>query len=273
MLPKLFRIDCADQPEQVKVTIKEALSDWFDPREFPRGWIAGPVICLWRTAMTNDNIVYAVILRDGWRTRIIGFTLSQFARSFFIFALLGAIIWLIASTVQGDLFLIGTLPLAILCGAALAVLIFWPESSQEDRTVTFLREVVEGQTRKPRLQPAFTRPATYGEARALELVVSGRSVASLATAEAVIAAFRAMDDGEEEFLILAAGENEFFQSAPGPDEFFVEWRDGCRERHFVAQCAGSEGKPLAMQDALRLALDFLHGAEWSENAEWVKLYR
>ena len=157
MLPKLFRIDCADQPEQVKVTIKEALSDWFDPREFPRGWIAGPVMCLWRTAMTNDNIVYAIILRDGWRTRIIGFTLSQFARSFFIFALLGAIVWLIASTVQGDLFHIGTLPLAIFCGAALAVLIFWPESSQEDRTVTFLREAVEGQTGKPRLQPAFTK--------------------------------------------------------------------------------------------------------------------
>ena len=33
LLPALFRIDCADQPEQVKAAIKATLSDWFETRE------------------------------------------------------------------------------------------------------------------------------------------------------------------------------------------------------------------------------------------------
>ena len=192
-------------------------------------------MCLWRTAVTNDNTVYAVILRDGWRTRIVGLTLSQFARSFFIFALIGTIVWLVVSTIQGYLFLNGTLPLALLCAAALAVLILWPRSPDEARTVTFLQETVGGRARKPPSQPAFAKPALYGEARAIELVVSGRSIGSPATADAVIAAFRAMEDEEEEFVILVAGDEEFLQSAPSTNGFFVEWRDGCSERHFVAK--------------------------------------
>ena len=80
-----------------------------------------------------------------------------------------------------------------------------------------------------------------------------------------------MEDDEEEFVILVARDGEFLQSAPSTNGFFVEWRDGCSERHFVAKSGESAEEPLTMHDALRLALDFLHAAEWPENAAWARV--
>ena len=73
-MPRLFHIDCDAQPEQVKTEIRAALVDWFELREAPRGWIAGPFMCLWRTAQTagRDNSLRR-IFATFWKLAAFGF--------------------------------------------------------------------------------------------------------------------------------------------------------------------------------------------------------
>lgn len=112
-------------------------------------------------------------------------------------------------------------------------------------------------------------PAFGSEPRNLELIVSGKPLTRVTSAAEVIAVFRAVEDGTEEFIILAAGEQYYVQSAARGEGFLIEWRDGSEDRHFSAVATAIEGEELSARGALELLLVYAHGAPWPDTVTWI----
>jgi hypothetical protein len=56
-----------------KAFIRDKKHGWFEAKNSPRGWILGPVLCLWRSAFDKHGpMVIALIHSDGLGTRIVG---------------------------------------------------------------------------------------------------------------------------------------------------------------------------------------------------------
>lgn len=274
MLPRLFTIECDQTPDQVKGATKNSLVGWFEARDAPRGWIVGPVLCLWRTALANDDVVYAIIRQKAWRTQIVGFALDQLAGVFCALLLVVTLLWLVIGTASGSLYLMGTLPLGLVVATLLALVIFWSRSETEARTISFLRSKF-GNDHEPRgSRASIDLPEVSGPVRSMQLQLSGRSRTAPATVDGVIAGMRSIERGDEEFLILFTGEQCYLQAAPRDEGFVVEWRDGSEGRHFVARVKDAPRYNLSADEILALALIYLQGGEWPDEIQWgVPLYR
>lgn len=60
-------------PESVKAKIRARTKPWFDAKNGARGWIAGPFICLWWTALNPYGpMLIGWIAQEGTGTRITG---------------------------------------------------------------------------------------------------------------------------------------------------------------------------------------------------------
>ncbi|MFB0612173.1 hypothetical protein [Aurantiacibacter poecillastricola] len=268
MLPRPFRIQSRLPPEQVRGLVKGAFVDWFEIREAPRGWIIGPLMCVWRTAFTNDNTVYALILRAGWRTRVVGFSLSDVARPFFALCLL-AILWGIWNQyAAGEMLLRGAILFSVIIGALFTLLARWPMAKREPPSVRFLRRLIEQDRAVSEEVEEVPLPTFECNPRALDLILSGMPTGRVESAADVISAFRKVEDASEEFIILAASDEQFIQSAPMGDGFIVEWRDGSEDRHFTARLAADREEELCAREALALLLTFAHDAAWPDSVIW-----
>jgi len=60
-------------PRAVRSAIRRRWRGWFDPINGSRGWMIGPFICLWRSALDSRGpILLAVVSSDGFGSRISG---------------------------------------------------------------------------------------------------------------------------------------------------------------------------------------------------------
>lgn len=267
-LPRVFTIDCTGNADEARAAIRAGLSKWLAEKDGPRGWVAGPFMCLWRTALLNDNTVYALILRRGWQARIVGVTLDDIALALALLLPVGLLGWLIPWTIAGQLFALGTVLLGILAVGAIALVIHWPRGTREDRTIVFLRRAAGGLTMEPGSEeplPDYSRTP-----RQAKLTIGSNGPVEGPTAANIRSAFSEMDAGVAEYLILESGAEHFVQCRPEDHGYVVEWRDGGAERHFVARRPNELAEPLSSSDALRLILDYLHESEWPDTVSWEK---
>src|SRR3546814_6101180 len=60
-------------PSEVKIAIKSRKKGWFDAKNGARGWIVGPLICLWFSAFDQYGpMLFGVISSDAAGSRVRG---------------------------------------------------------------------------------------------------------------------------------------------------------------------------------------------------------
>ena len=230
-----FDVRSPSHPSEVKAAIGSRMSEWFDPKKGARGWIAGPFICLWFSAMDRYGpMLFGRISRDNLGTRISGRAgsdlngLALFAVLVPLMALLLVQMVSVGDYTFNQVAIIGGIIL-------LSPWVFW--MSHKDRRdaeplVRFLRDTVTvpGQSLR-------AKSATIAFSKALTLDVGGENLEGAVTPDAIHDAL--LNVGSGDLVILASDAETYIQTASRDCGYILEMREGDHQHHFKAERRGA----------------------------------
>ncbi len=223
-----YRFDIASPmtPSDLKSAIRARKKGWFDTKNGARGWIVGPIICLWLSAFDRQGpMLFGRISEDGFGARIggrAGSDLNGIGMFAILLPFLGYFLYDIMTSGSwsfGQVAVIGGM-------IVLSPLIFWwnhKDRKQAEPLVRFLRDVAA---------PAAARRLRPATRSGLTLTVSGVEVDEAVSPETIHAAL--MDMGTTDFIILQIAPEDYVQAAISEDGFVVEKREGSQLKHFRA---------------------------------------
>lgn len=153
-----FEINSTMPPEEAKAALRSGMKGWFEPKNAPRGWIVGPLICLWASAFNEYGpLLMGWISRDNFGTRVrgrAGSDLNGIAFAALVFPFLAYMLYrmiLDGSATAGQILLIGGI---LLIGTPLT---FWwahKERREAEPLVSFVRRTLRQATRSPKQRVA-----------------------------------------------------------------------------------------------------------------------
>lgn len=225
-----FELQSLSAPSHVKAAIRSRKKGWFDTETGARGWIVGPFICLWFSALDRYGpMLFGCISRDDHGTRISGRAGSDLNGLLLYSVLLPVLaVALYQMISSGDYAIIQVL---VAGGVLLASpLVFWwshKERRDAEPLVRFLRDTITTSGQSLR-----TKAAAVALPSAFTLNVSGKLHQGPLTSEVVHDAL--LRSGPKDFVILAEGEERYIQTASCDGGFVLEKRDGDGQRHFQA---------------------------------------
>lgn len=245
-----FEISSPLSPSDLRKSIRSRSKDWFDMKNGARGWVAGPVVCLWFSAFDRHGpMLLGWISRSTWGTRVVGRAGSDLNGLLLLVALtplMAFCIFMLASTggsrsLERAVFAGGIY--ALICGVVLwAKHLFRREA---EPLVRFLRDAARGSPSRQAQPPAG---ASFS---GLVLTVSGEDHAGEVTADSLHEALLGI--GLDGFAVLASAPEIYLQTAWQDGGFTIEMRDGDKARHFHAARSGRPGGP---RDRSRLTFTF-----------------
>lgn len=249
-----FEVRSTETPAAVKARLRGKMTSWFNPQLRARGWIVGPFLCLWQSAINQYGpMVLARIRPDGDGTIITGRAGSDLNGTVWcmlvfliaLFAMVMAVIDEKAST--GAAFIVVVIIILFMSP------IMWfshIERKDAEALVSFVQHTLgvepERRERSARAARAIKRAgANELPVPGASLVVDGVSAADAPAAANVIDAIEALDmDG---FIILSFANEAYMQAAEEPKGFRLEYRDGGPDKHFrTAESIGRDAVALAM---------------------------
>ncbi len=236
-----FEIRSDDMPAAVKAKLRSGFTGWLDLQTGARGWIVGPVLCIWQSAWTQYGPMLLGLIRPGARGTIVtGRAGSD----------LNGTLWIVFLTVA----LAGSAAVSVLNGRAvdpealfvlallglLVPLALWGAHISRNEADDLVRFVERRLGPEPERRPRSARAArAIAHVSASEAPVPGATleIVGARRQEAPSAAnlIEAVDglDGDDA-MILAFAEETYMQAARIPHGFVLEYRDGGPDRHFRA---------------------------------------
>lgn len=245
------------------------LKPWFAPAPGPRGFVIGPLACIWSGHSTYHRLeCLALIRQDGWASRIIGMPFPAPAFAIWLLAPVGFSLWLIDGMLSGQLYPMGAVPLL------LAAIAFIAGGVWIALRTSRLPNPIEKALRKEFAPPpspakfAFDLPGQIPARMAMD--VSGtRHVSPVSFAE-LVAALDALGDGEESFVILGESDSQFMQTAPAQFGYTIEWRRGGDDWPRIARRSGDDDLATFQIDEVKHILcAYLSGAEDFPGLDWA----
>jgi len=241
-----FEVKSPSQPSDVKAAIRSRKKGWFDPKNGARGWIVGPFVCLWFSALDRYGpMLFGRISRTDLGTRITGRAGSDLNGLLLYSVLLPLMAFVLYQMVSaGDhatnyLVIIGALVL-------LSPLIFWwshKDRREAEPLVRFLRDAIttSGQTFR-------ASSARVAVSEAFRLNVGGEQCEGTVTPAAIHDALLGVGTGD--FVILEAGPETYIQTASRDGGYILEMRDGDNQRHFQAIRRGVAAKAVSDSNSI-----------------------
>lgn len=245
-----FDISSPLSPADLRKSIRSRSKDWFDTKDGARGWVVGPVVCLWFSAFDrNGPVLIGWISRKTWETRIVGRAGSDLDGLLLLVAITPFIVFYLfmrASTGGGP-----SLELAAFAGffALIWVAALWATHRfrrEAEPLVRFLRDAATKSN-----PPRQTQPAAGAHPSGLILTVSGEDHAGGATLDNIREALLGIGLGG--FAVLASASEIYLQTAWQDGGFIIEMRDGDEARHFRA---ARSDRPVRSKDQSRLLFTF-----------------
>lgn len=240
-----FDIRSSLPPSELKKSIRSRSKGWFDMKDGARGWVVGPVVCLWFSAFDRHGpMLLGLISRSTWGTRIAGRAGSD----------LNGVLLLVALT-PFMVFCLSMMPLtggvAFVAGfwVLICVIVLWAKHAfrrEAEPLVRFLKEVATKSDQSRRAQPAAA-----ADFSGLVLTVNGEDHAGGVTPDIIHEALLGI--GPDGFVVLASAPEIFLQIAWEDGGFIIEMRDGDEGRHFRA---ARSGRPVGPKDRSRLTFTF-----------------
>ncbi|GAA0267495.1 hypothetical protein GCM10009127_03990 [Alteraurantiacibacter aestuarii] len=242
--------------DAVKAAIRANKKSWFDPKRGARGWIVGPFLCLWISALDkNGPMVLARISVDGFGTRIsgrAGSDLNGLIGMTFMACLMAAIP-LIAHWRADTLAPVFYLALALVFFSV--GLSFWfANKSRRDAEplIRFLRRTVNPAAKVPK-PPKSSVAFPAQTAVPMHLDFSGEEVFDNVSPNAVRDMLCRIAEDEDGFAILSFDDGHYLQTAWADDGFVLEKREGSEDLHFIAVRAGDPQPARGRGSSLSLA--------------------
>ena len=246
-----FAISSPLSPSDLRKSIRTRSKGWFDTRDGARGWVVGPVICLWFSAFDRHGpMVLGWISRNTWGTRIVGRAGSDLNGLLLLGALtpfMAFCVFMLALTggsrsLEGAVYVGGIFVL-------LSGIVLWSNHlfrREAEPLVRFLRDAATKANRSRQAQP----PAGASFS-GLVLAVNGEDHAGDVTPDIIHEAL--LEIGPDGFAVLASAPEIYLQTAWQDGGFIVEMRDGDEARHFRA---ARSGRPVEPKDRSRLTFTF-----------------
>lgn len=245
-----FDIRSPLSPPDLKKSIRSRSKGWFDMKDGARGWVVGPVVCLWFSAFDrNGPMLIGWISRKTWETRIVGRAGSDLDGLLLLvtitpFVVFSLFMW--ASIGGGR-----SLEVAAFAGlfALIWVVALWATHHfrrEAEPLVRFLRDAATKSN-----PPRQTQPAAGSTYSGLVLTVNDEDHAGDVTSDTIHEALLGI--GLDGFAVLASASEIYLQTAWQDGGFIIEMRDGDEARHFRA---ARSDKPVKSKDQSRLTFTF-----------------
>lgn len=246
-----FDISSPLTPADLRKSIRSRSRDWFDMKNGARGWVVGPVVCLWFSAFDRHGpMLLGWISKNTWGTRIAGRAGSDLDGLLILVAITPLMVFclfMMASTVGSR-----SLEGAVFAGgffALICVIVLWAKHvfrREAEPLVRFLKEAATKSNSSRRAEP------TAGtDFSGLVLTVSGEDHAGDVTLDTIYEALLGI--GVDGFAVLASAPEIYLQTAWQDGGFIIEMRDGDEVRHFRA---ARSGRPVEPKDRSRLTFTF-----------------
>ncbi|HTN14363.1 MAG TPA: hypothetical protein VL094_06120 [Sphingomonadaceae bacterium] len=208
---------------EARAAIKGRLKDWFDVTRGPRGWIVGPVICLWLSAFDRHGPMLFGIMsnRDGV-TRIsgrAGSNLNGMVLAVFLVVVLPIVAIGLVLNRQGSAALLFVLGFSFLfCGLAL-----WSGHTFRRDAAPLVDFLDKTLAKGPAPQRQETAVSEYaGPYLPMTLQVDGQILEGRATPEAIREAIDGIAAAGTGFAILDHADGSFIQAALEYPGFVIE---------------------------------------------------
>lgn len=246
-----------------KAAIRARKKRWLEKKNGPRGWIVGPVLCLWNSAFERDGpMLLATISSDGSGTRIRGVAGSDL-NGVVLFVPLVALLGILLVTMIAA----GTAPLRVVVVISLAICIGLPVTlwfAHKDRhkampLVRFLNDAVVPAARQLRKETA-----RIGLARRVTLHIDGERIKGRITAGAVYDALHRIGTGG--FVVLQASPHAFIQAAKQGNSYIIEWCEEDRDLWRASRDAPSE---FSFEEVLAAFTAFGSGGTMPAGIAWI----
>lgn len=241
-----FEVESPLPPEETKARIRRGLAGWLGPKNGARGWVLGPFVCLWWTALDPlGPMLVGWISQHRSGSKIVGRAGSDL--NGVAWATLVCAILIGAQLVSAVLDFprsgpaLNTASLLILLLGGLWLLVGWlrqPLHREAEPLVRFLRRTVT---------PDRRTATTTTVARSLTLTFNDTArfgpVSAADLHEALSGA------GPDDVLILEDRPQDYIQTVWSNGGFILERRDGGTDRHVRAERADG-GVIMAFEDVL-----------------------
>ena len=263
-----FVIRSATNVAETRQRVRALLRPWFDPKQGPRGFVLGRLVCIWSgLSLYHTFELVALIRRDGWGARISGITTLMQAALALLLVPAVAAIWAAVGMVTGELYAMGAVPI-LLVSILTVVLAAWllrRNNNEHNEIVGLLRMEFEPQEITEPL--TFARPA--GEPERMAMDVSGTRTIENVRIEELTAALDAMHEGYESHVILGRSETEYMQTAASAFGYSVEWRDLGDDWPRSARRIGAGSiATFQIEEVKQLFSAYLYGARKFPELEW-----
>ena len=237
--------------DDLREAIRARTVAWFDTTNGARGWVVGPLVCLWFSAFDRRGpMLLGWISRETWGTRIAGRAGSDLNGLLLLVALTPFMVFIVLTMASTD---DGRLPeRAALVGGIFAVIwvmVLWSKHAfrrEAEPLVRFLRDAA-GPSSPSRRADAAARVRFPG----LVLTVSGEVHEGDVTPAMISDALLGI--GPDGFAVLASAPETYLQTAWRDGGFIIEKRDGDQSRHFRA---ARPGRPVGLKDTSRLTFTY-----------------
>lgn len=246
-----FGISSSLSASELKKSIRSRNKGWFDMNDGARGWVVGPVVCLWFSAFDRQGpMLLGWISRNTWGTQITGRAGSDLngllvlavLTPFMIFA-----VFMMVSTGGSrslDAAVLASGLYVFICG-----IVLWTKHlfrREAEPLVRFLRDVATKSS-----PPRQAGPSAGAKISELVLSVNGEDHACDVTPDTIHEALIGI--GPHGFAVLASAPEVYLQAAWRDGGFIIEMRDGDEASHFRA---ARSGRPLHAKDRSRLIFTF-----------------
>lgn len=250
-------------PPEAKAAIRRRKKGWFASKHGARGWIVGPLICLWLSAFDSQGpMLFGRIAEDGIGTRISGRAGSDLNGVLAYLLLVPALAYFLFDMIMSgawewqQLLIIGGLI------AASPFLLWWSHKDRKaaEPLVRFVEQAVD--VSRNIKQPRFS---TAELPSAMTLEVNGEQLGLPLTAHHIHRTLLDLD--VDDFALLEVSEDNYVFAARNADDAFeVEWGDGDPLKRFHLARDGGENIPL--EDVLAVFMAYASGTDMPPALSW-----
>lgn len=232
-----FDIRSRQSPAEVKTVIRARKKRWLDPKNGPRGWIAGPLICLWFSAFDQSGpMLFGLISGDGAGTRVrgrAGSDLNGVAMFSLLMPLTAFLVYEMIADGSASLRQLLVIAALFLFGAPL---VYWFAHKERGQAEPLVRFVCDAMTPSGRAQERKSAAVTISPR--LTLSVGGDALTGPVDASTLHDALVGV--GADSFVILGSGPETYIQTATHNGGYAVEKREGDSRHHFRAVRRGND---------------------------------
>lgn len=269
-----FEVSSTLTMSQAKAAIRAKKTKILDSKKRARGWITGPMICLWFDPFDRRGpMLFGFISRNNFGTRIYGRAGSDLNGVVYFTLLLPVLVWLSSQAVADDqahpraLFVIGLL---LLIGGPL---VYWlAHSSRKDAEplVRFLQDILTSSSER-----SVSSEASRETLQGLRLLLNGEALEGPTTLSTIKDALLRV--GSDDFLIVEKDAHQYLQTACRDGMYILEIREGGPQMHYQAFRRSQPSDPSTAEDHLSFeevsaaVNEYVSGKPLPASLQWQKM--